>query len=122
MSDAQTNGRASAADALLTAGTKAFGDFLDRTAARINRPLKEYEARQARLRLIGEITEVAALQDIALTPTQILTLAMAIGAEENGERAIAAHFVLIASRQPAGDEQIADSTDSTDSTEGEGER
>ena len=114
MLNAQANGRAVETDGLLTAGADAFGDFLDQITEKINRPLKEYEARQARLRLIGEITEVAALQAIALTPTEILTLAMAIGAEENGTRAVEAHFVLVAGR-PGKDEQIADSADSADS-------
>jgi hypothetical protein len=60
---------------ILVAGTQDFGAFLAGTIERINAPLRAEEARNQRLQLIGEIVEVAAKEEIYLTPSQILLIA-----------------------------------------------
>ena len=62
---------------VILANTPEFDAFLVGRTELINAPLREYEARNRRLRMIGEIIEVVAAEGMPLTPSQILTIAEA---------------------------------------------
>lgn len=68
-------------NALLTAGTPEFGTWLDEVHQKINAPVLASDKRDRYTRLLGEVTEVAALLEeveaITLTPAQITAVAKA---------------------------------------------
>jgi hypothetical protein len=60
---------------LLTPGTSDFAAYLNGFQECVNARQAEAEARNLQLRLIGEITEVVALEGLDIAPAQILALA-----------------------------------------------
>ena len=60
---------------IILANTPEFEAFLAGRTELINRPLREQNERNHRLRLIGEIVEVAAKEELDLAPNQILAIA-----------------------------------------------
>ena len=61
----------------LTPGTPDFAAYLNGLHEYDNARQDAKEARNLRLRLIGEVTEVAALEELPLTPLDILGIATA---------------------------------------------
>lgn len=62
---------------IIVAGTPQFAAFLAGRFELINEPVRQEDTRNRRLQLIGEIVEVAACEELDLTPNQILAIATA---------------------------------------------
>jgi hypothetical protein len=84
--------------------TPEFEAFLNGRIELVNRPLREQEARNRRLQMIGEIVEVAATEEIPLTPGQVLTLAEAALKVPKLTRDLTLTFASVVNK-PNGNEQ-----------------
>ncbi len=82
--------------------TPEFEAFLSGRIELINAPLREHEARNRRLQMIGEIAEVAATQEIPLTPAQIVTIAEAALKDPKLNQDLALAFATVVVNKPNG--------------------
>jgi hypothetical protein len=90
---------------VILAGTPQFDAFLSGRIEMINAPVREYEARNKRLRMVGEIVEVAASEEIPLTPGQILALAEAALNDPKLTRDLTLAFAAVVVNKPNGNTQ-----------------
>ena len=87
---------------VILANTPEFDAFLVGRTELINAPLREYEARTRRLRMIGEITEVVAAEGMPLTPSQIVTIAEAALQDPTLTKDLALAFAQVVVNKPKG--------------------
>lgn len=90
---------------IIVAGTPEFAAFLAGRTELINQPLREQDERNHRLQLIGEIVEVAAKEELDLTPNQILAIAGAAMEDPEIARDLTPTTFGIIVNKPNGSEQ-----------------
>ena len=90
---------------VILANTPEFGAFLNGRIELINAPLREYEARNRRLRMIGEITEVVAAEEIPISPSQIIAIADAALKDPTLTQDLALAFAKVVVNKPNGNAQ-----------------
>ena len=90
---------------IMVAGTPQFDAFLAGRIELINAPVREYEARNRRLLMIGEIVEVAASEEIPLTPSQIIAIADAALKDPTLTQDLALAFAKVVVNKPKGNVQ-----------------
>ena len=90
---------------VILANTPEFEAFLNGRLKLINRPLREYEARNRRLQMIGEITEVAAAEEVPFSPSQIVAIADAALKDPTLTQDLALAFARVVVNKPNGNVQ-----------------
>ncbi|MFN8466270.1 MAG: hypothetical protein U0X20_12005 [Caldilineaceae bacterium] len=85
---------------VILANTPEFEAFLNGRIELINRPLREHEARNRRLQMIGEITEVVAAEEMPISPSQIIVIADAALKDPTLTKDLALAFAQVVVNKP----------------------